>query len=470
MQALEIEKLDELAILQPQMFAMILDLDSEVERVELQEAIEKKATKLGVIRTFKKLLKAYAADNKKVNKGITYQDVQLKYTDKGLVLNATQNYLSILRSDKKFKGKLITNELSTMPEKVGTDKYEEWTNVDDSKTRNYIEDKYGIRDKDRLDDAFNIAFYENTYNPVKDIIEAVEWDGTPRVHTLLTKWLGVNDSEYTREVCRLIFAGGINRLYDPGCKFDDMPVLIGTKQGEGKSSFVAWLALEEDHFREVKDIEGQKGVEILQGAWVCEMGELLALTKTKEVEAVKAYITCRTDTYRKPYERRPTKNKRHCFFIGTTNKAEFLTDKTGNRRFYPVVVNCVGYDLFDNQVAIKADILQCWAEALRMYKDGNLPAYADRKLAGDIKAHQEMAVEDDYRVGMIEEYLETKQKVCVLEIWEKALKENWKPSRKDSCDIGLILTNYNGWIKEDKASRHDGYGIQKCWVNEKMPF
>ena len=55
-----------------------------------------------------------------------------------------------------------------------------------------------------------------------------------RISTLLIKWLKCEDTDYIREVSRLIFSGGINRVYNPGCKFDDMPVFIGTKQGEGK--------------------------------------------------------------------------------------------------------------------------------------------------------------------------------------------------------------------------------------------
>ncbi len=150
------------------------------------------------------------------------------------------------------------------------------------------------------------------------------------------------DNEYTREVSRLIFAGGIHRLYSPGCKFDDVPVLIGTSQGEGKSTIVRWLAIHDDHFTEVTEIDGQKGVEQLEGAWICEIAELLALTKAKEQEAVKSYIARLKDKYRKPWGKNTDELPRRCIFIGTTNNEQFLRDKTGNRRFYPVKVNSKG--------------------------------------------------------------------------------------------------------------------------------
>lgn len=466
---MEVEQLTELEILNEETFLTLFELESEVEKVELLEKLEARAKDLKVLQAFKRKYKAYIKDNEEANKYLPVSNFgfDLKYTDKGTVANTTENYLAILHNDKRFKDKLRMNELSAMPEKLVEGQIVPWTDVDDSRTRCYIERKYGIHNEKKLHDALNIVFQENMYNPVKDIIERVEWDGVPRVTTLLIKWLKLDNTPYTREVSRLIFAGGINRLYNPGCKFDDMAVLIGTRQGEGKSTFVSWLALKEDFFTEVKDIEGQKGIEVLQGAWICEVAELLALTKTKEQEAVKAYLACKTDTYRKPYERRTTKNPRHCIFIGTTNREQFLTDKTGNRRFYPLTVNCRGYELFDNKKEIQADILQAWAEALHYYKKGELEAYADRKLIEEIRQQQESATEEDYRVGLIEDYLERKTETCILEVWEKALGEVLKPRPKDSSDISLILSKL-GWINTKKTRRFDEFGVQKAW--EKMPF
>lgn len=312
-----------------------------------------------------------------------------------------------------------------------------------------------------------ILFHEREYHPIKNIIEAETWDGMERISTFLTKWTKCEDTPYTREVSRLIFAGGINRLYRPGCKFDDMVVLIGTKQGEGKSTFVRWLALRDEFFREVNEFEGQKGIEAVEGGWICEVGELLALTKVKEQEAVKSYLTRLVDTYRKPFERRVTEQKRQCIFIGTTNKEQFLTDKTGNRRFYPVKVNQSGYDLFDHEAEIKADILQCWAEAKAKLGTKEMQPYADRNLTEEIRKHQDKAMEDDYREGLISDYLEDKTEICVLELWQEALGNRYnKPTKKDSNEIGLIMQSVDGWEKARKAIRTKEYGVQKVWVRK----
>lgn len=417
-------------------------------------------------QTNKTLADMYTREN-----AIKNAEVPLKFDGKGQPMNTIENFLMILRNDKYFES-LRFNLLSYSPEHVVNGKIERWQDKDDSKAREYVEAKYKLYNDKKLDDAFRIIFAEREYHPIKQIIEAVKWDGVPRIKELFIKWLKCENTAYTREVTRLVFAGGIHRLYNPGCKFDDVCVLVGTSQGEGKSTFTRWLALQDNFFTEVTEIDGQKGMEAIEGAWICEMSELLAVTRAKEVEAVKSYITKLVDRYRKPYDRRIADYKRQCVFIGTTNKEQFLTDKTGNRRWYPLKVNSIGYDLFDHEEEIRQDIIQCWAEAKALYDNGNLPPYADFKLIDEIRAKQAQAVEDDYRVGMIENYLSNRDRTCIMELWIHALDNPFsKPTRKDSNDISLILQSLKGWIR-GKNERFEEYGTQLCWrkITVKQPI
>lgn len=303
------------------------------------------------------------------------------------------------------------------------------------------------------------------YNPVIEEIESIQWDGVERIETLLIKWLKCDDTPYTREVSRLIFSGGINRLYNPGCKFDDVPVLVGTRQGEGKSTFIRWLALRDEWFTDnLVEIEGTKGIEALEGIWICEIAEMMATTKAKEVESVKAYITRQNDRYRRPFDKRVTDHPRQCLFIGTTNKAQFLTDKTGNRRWYPVICRQSGYELFNNKEPIQSDIRQCWAEAKVKYDRGEMLPYANQSIIELIRSEQNAAVEDDYRVGLIQDYIDERTEVCALELWRKALKNEFQPmSKRDSMDIGLIMQSMTGWAKEKTPKRFMDYGLQRYW-------
>lgn len=461
-------------LLSSETFDSLYDIEDNLEHNRLKALLIVKAKEFNLEKEYIALLKVYDKSNQKLaneytnkNKEMNFE-LPLIFNKKGKPMETIENLLLILRNDEHFAN-VKYNLLSFTPE-VHEDgkKTTCWDDTCDSKTKNYIEKKYDIYSPAKLVDALRIFFFERSYHPIKDIIEGGKWDGIERIPTLLTKWLKCEDTPYTREVSRLIFAGGINRLYHNGCKFDDLPIFIGTKQGEGKSTFVRWLALRDEFFNEVGEIEGQKGMEAVKGAWICEMAELLALTKTKEVEAVKSYITRLEDCYRAPYERRVTKFKRQCIFIGTTNKEQFLTDKTGNRRFYPILTNQTGYDLFNNEKAVKADIFQCWCEAKSKFDRDEMPAFADFKIIETIRKKQADAVEDDYRVEMIEGYLEDKVEICIMELWEKALLNYYnKPSKRDSNDISLIMQQMTNWNKSEKAKRITDYGLVRYWYKSK---
>lgn len=410
--------------------------------------------------------------------------VQLETNKMGMPLNTVNNYYTIMYWDEKYRG-IKYNLLKAAPEihivdpVKNTVTIKQWEDADEAESQRYIEEQFGIFSEQKHKKALLLLFQEREYNPVKELVEHLPpWDGEERICNFLSKWMGCEDSAYTREVSRLMFAGGINRLYDPGCKFDDVPVLIGTKQGEGKSSIIRWLAIHDDYYSECTQFEGTTAVEQLEGAWICEISEMLALRKTQEQEAVKAFITRQIDKYRKPYARNPSTFPRRCVFIGTTNTERFLQDKTGNRRWYPVKVNMSGYDLYKMEDECRNYILLCWAEARDKYKAGNMPNFADSKLIPDYRAAQENSMEDDWREGAIKDFLNKKsigERVCVRMLAREALTLNndspRDPTKMEAREIGLIVDKLPNWERTKKAIRIDStYGVQRGWIKTASDF
>ena len=348
---------------------------------------------------------------------------------------------------------LRLNEMTGKPEFKRHGRWMEWTDTEESRMRSYFERQYSMYNQQKMTDALMIYFNNHKVNPLLDILDKLVWDGKPRVEHFLHDVMKAEDNEYTRECSRLIFAGGIHRAFRPGCKFYDMIVLIGD-QGGGKSTIVRWLNIEDQFYQEIKTINGKEGIEAIRGVWIGEVAELMAMTRVKEAEAVKAYITSQKDSYRPPYQKNVQTIPRPCVFIGTTNNPQFLTDKTGNRRFYPVQCHADGYKLLDNEEAVREYIRQAWAEAVQLYKADNLQPFAKKEVLELIRAAQEAAMEDDWRVGAIEQYLEDMKKppnstVSVIELWHKALSEpdESKPARGDSIAISQIVLNVPGWAK-----------------------
>lgn len=374
-----------------------------------------------------------------------------------------------MRNDKRYEG-IWYNEMLGRAEIHGKDgTITRWSDADEARSMAYLEEAFGLYSREKHASALRILFDEKSYNPIKNLINDIEWDGQERCRFFLSKWGKVEDTPYTREVSRLIFAGGIHRLYAPGTKFDDVPILMGS-QGCGKSTLVRFLAMHDDYYGEVTSVDGQQAIEQLAGKWICEMSEMLALTKSREQEAVKAYITRAVDSYRKPWDKNISEFPRRCIIIATSNSFNMLVDKSGNRRYYPVEVHSNGYDIYDHEPEIREYIGQCWAEARELYKYGEMPNFANKELLEDYREAQENAMQDDWRVGAIQVFLERKKPgelTCVREVCHRALSPNpdipHEPTLAESKDIGLILNNLPDWERVNGARMVGSYGRQRCW-------
>lgn len=461
----------------PDMYDFIRDIES-VEMKQVEAAFLTRAAELGDRQVIKQII---SACRKRIKKSEQIEAVRynretlpafIDYDSKGLPVESISNFFSIMNCDPYYRSvrfNLITNQAEVVRREHGEDVLTAWSDVDDSASRDFIEREYHLYSVQKHTDALRMLFKEREYNPIIDLVESIQWDGENRVEHCLTKWMKAEDSEYTREVSRLIFAGGINRLYRPGCKFDDVPVLVGTKQGEGKSTFIRWLAINDQWFAEIKNVDGADAIEQLFGAWVCEIPELSALKKASDVESIKAFITRTKDKYRKPYDKNPIEYPRRCIMIGSTNTERFLTDRSGNRRFYPLEVHSSGYDLFDHEQECREYIMQCWAEARERYKAGKMPPFADYRLLKEYQERQDEAMEDDWRVGKIAAFLDrfpVGAKVCAIQIYKECLNPDStvNPKPYESREIGQIMAKAEGWEKCGSRFYADKYGQQRGWI------
>lgn len=462
----------------PDIYDYIPNLDA-VELKQIKAAFLTRAAELGDRKLIQGIMTSCENKIKKSEEveAIRYnrqmQTAYIDYDAKGMPLESIQNFLNIMTCDPFYQSvrfNLITNQAEvTRRDHSGRLILTAWTDVEESESRNFIESEYKLYSMQKHTDALRMLFRQREYNPIMELVDNIEWDGENRIENCLTKWMKAEDSAYAREVSRLIFAGGINRLYNPGCKFDDVPVLVGTRQGEGKSTFIKWLAINEQWFTEIKKVDGSDAIEQLFGAWVCEIPELSAFKKADDVESIKAYITRTKDKYRKPYDKSPVEYPRRCILIGSTNSERFLTDRSGNRRFYPVTVHSSGYDLFDHEQECREYILQCWAEARERYKKGEMPPFADYKLLKEYQQRQEDAMEDDWRIGKITAFLDRMypgSKVCAIQIYKECLNPDSiaNPKPYESREIGQIMTKIDGWEKCSSRFYTEKYGQQRGWI------
>ena len=413
----------------------------------------------------------------------------------GKVLKTFQNVKIALQNDPLLKGRVKLNLFNTeltgyapLPwgRRPGEEGAFRWSDYDDAGLRGYLEASLGFRNKDIIKDAFDSVADESAFNPITDYLKAQTWDGVPRLDTLFIDYFGAEDCPYTRRVTRKSIVAAVARAFVPGIKFDTMTIVSGDT-GIGKSTFFDKLAGQ--YFSDsVYTMEGKEAAELIQEAWIVEIGELDAYNKSG-LNNVLAYLAKRDDQYRASYGKHVSKHPRNCVFYGTTNETEFLRAHVGNRRFWTVVAGrqAPTKSVF-NDLARERD--QIWAEAVHNWNAGET-IYLSKDEENEAIIRREAHTIYDPNEGMIRAFLDLtlpkgwyaadmsmrmayrptaedgdctpRKKVCVAEIWRECLR---MPSsiipRRESIRINAILRRIEGWTPGlDKTTFGKDYGEQR---------
>lgn len=405
------------------------------------------------------------------------------------------NAVVVLENDPLLKGRIVTDEFASCGMILGRvpwDQREEkrrWKDVDDAGFYRYVEVFYGLTGREKLDNALMLVSAQNRINDVKQYLQGLTWDGVKRLDTLLSEYLGAEDTAYTRAVMRKSLCAAVARAVTGGIKYDYMPIFTGP-QGIGKSTFLRILG--KDWFSDsLTTFEGKEAAELIQGTWINEIGELSAFTK-QETQVIKQFLSKTDDIYRAAYGRRTDKYPRRCVFFGTSNDSEFLKDATGNRRFWPVDVGVhPAKKSVWNQLPLEVD--QIWAEAYLYWTMGE-PLYLPKEIETLAKDQQEKHRESSGKEGIILDFLEReipsnwetldlqkrrifwngnmrledgvelipREKVCAAEIWVECFGSELKyMKRSDSTEINNILLCLKGWERIKTPRRFGVYGQQR---------
>lgn len=315
------------------------------------------------------------------------------YNRDGKLEGTLHNLLLILENDERLAGLWWLNEssnqilLSRDPVWNGGSKHE-FVDSDTYELTAWLQNpqRYGIRcSDDAVHKAVVTVARRYKRHPIREYLTGLAWDGVPRVETMLIDMFGAADSEYTRRAaqCWMVSAAARVLWHDPrqpstGAQVDFMLVLEG-EQGKRKSSALREICGSEWFVETSESPSGTDFYQVIQGAWIVEIGEMDSFSKA-DVTSVKTAITRRVDKFRAPYERQPRSYRRECVFAGTTNEHQYLRDPTGGRRFLPVITKGeVRIDL------IKEHRDQLWAEAVHLFGEGfewwQLPADAQEQQA-----------------------------------------------------------------------------------------
>ena len=282
--------------------------------------------------------------------------------------------MTVLRKDPLLAGSLRYNRLT---EKIDVTKILWWnkepcvlTNKGRKALRYFFEKYYGLFNEGVMDDALDLEAYSKEYHPICEYLETLEWDGKERIRNVLKVYMGAEDSDLVYEMLKHFMMGALNRIYCPGCKFDEMLCLVG-QQGAGKSTFFRFLALDDQWFSDsLKNLNMEKPYELLRGHWILEMSEMTAAISAKSIEETKSFLSRMKETHRNPYEKYEEDRPRQCVFAGSSNNRQFIPfDRTGARRFLPIEIDSSKAEkhILDDEPEARECFDQLWAEAMVLF-------------------------------------------------------------------------------------------------------
>ena len=370
-----------------------------------------------------------AFDDKKISNSLIWKKWPSETENGKMEPNSLHNILVFLRHKSKYLGLFRYDRFAG---RVIVHKQPFWHSGEPFKVRELRDSDISYMtasmEKDGLGptttkvyEAINVVAAENWIDPPLDYLNRIVWDGVERHGIWLEKAMGASgDKEYLAAIGSCVLIAIVARQFDPGCKAENMLVLEGG-QGVYKSTALALLAnigqgdSAESYFCDTltfNQIEDKDTVLKLKGKMIVEFPDLAGMS-TREVEAIKAWMSVQVDEIRVPYGREMMKFKRRFIPFGSTNQSHWLVDQTGNRRFWPVKCGNIAIEWLRE---FKEQLL---AEAVYKYKNKGIwwiPKGSPLLIKAE--AEQGMRLLEDIWFEPVERFADRHNFVTVREILE----------------------------------------------------
>lgn len=315
--------------------------------------------------------------------------------------------------------------------------------------------EHGYRKLGNLDDfLLNIAEL-NLHNPARAWVESREWDGKDRLQALYDTIKATNESAKEAFMFRWLITCVAAIFERNGISAAGMLVLQGS-QGLGKTYW--FRNLFEDLVRDqlfhdgvTLDPRNKDDVKNVNRNWVCELGELDGTFRKSDLAALKAFITRGVDVFRLPYGRKEKEMPRRTVLCGTVNNPYFLSDNTGNRRFW--TIECLKIDSYHT-----IDMQQVWAQVYwNNYKMGEKWALSPTEsvLVNEINEEHEML---DFAADKVSRFYD----------WgADAVNWTWKSAGEIAEEMGLVNVKHGDLTSIGMTITNMG-GHKKRYGNKRL--
>lgn len=281
-------------------------------------------------------------------------------------------------------------------------------------------------------------------NEPQDWIKSIKWDGIERIDTFFNKAAGSPESAYSKSLSRNFWISLVARIFNPGCKVDNMIILEGA-QGSFKSTMFEKIGgkLYSEASTDIRSVEFYK---CLEAKIIVEFAELSSFSKT-EINIIKKMITCKSDRYRASYHRFASDHPRTCIFTGSTNDEVYLNDPTGARRFWPLETNIIEIPyIVDNRS-------QLFAEAYCKYKNSMSWWETPEE---ETKLEQENRRVNDAWENIVIDFIRTKDFITIVDVAQKLGLRNDQIDKSVQMRIASII-KVSKMFKKSKITENSGF-------------
>jgi len=356
-----------------------------------------------------------------------------------LVLRHHHDWRGVLGHDERAGSDVFLKEAPFLSELAGDRRVPRpVSDADATRCAAWCERVFGVTiGSERWHRALSVVAQEHRFDRFRDRLDALRWDGRPRLDTWLVDYLGADDGVFVRAVGQRFLIALVARTYRPGCKSDHVLVLEGP-QGIGKSSALRALVGDEWFADNPPDIsrDSKDARSYIRGPVLVEWAELASWSRA-EAAAIKSFVTTQVDRFRPPYGRREIEVPRRCVFAATTNEDSYLKDQSGNRRFWPVRCHPNPETGLVDYRGIARDCDQLLAEAVHRFRAGEPWHFDDPALLAAARDAQDDRREVDPLEVPVGRFAVGKDELTTAEILDALGYE--RPTRSDEMRVGTIL-------------------------------
>lgn len=265
--------------------------------------------------------------------------------------------------------------------------------------------------KEPTADGVTLLANQNRFDPVMEYLAGITVPPLP-----LEQWerldrhlLGIDDPIAASFLPRY-FVSAVARTCEPGCYIRQSPVLIGDQE-IGKSA-MGRVMFGGVHWVEGVDALDRDALMKCGTAWGVELAELDGITRRRDQEQLKAFLTETADTFRRPYDRAPERHPRRFVFWATANRPP-LRDPSGSTRFVGIVLP--GRLLPLEWATAHRDAI--WARAVQQYRAGVPWARAgDNERAAVAERNADLVADHDPWVEPVKAFLAHRQSIGLLPV------------------------------------------------------